>query len=190
MILTWLPELRHDQQPYKEYVREDFSFGNRAMSKGNESILLDKEGPNLSKFRSSSTAELHPKSHDEKHKQMLFASVMNRIIPIIVWKKLFRNPHTYSSVIGLIWALISFRYATFYYAMSIKSVLVSISFQTAHMDFLYDHCRWHVDMPRIVAKSIAILSVAGLDMAMFSLGMPFPGNLCYFLVVLPFFLRG
>lgn len=141
VILTWLPELRHDQQPYKEYVREDFSFGNRAMSKGNESILLDKEGPNLSKFRSSSTAELHPKSHDEKHKQMLFASVMNRLIPIIVWKKLFRNPHTYSSVIGLIWALISFRYATFYYAMSIKSVLVSISFQTAHMDFLYDHCR-------------------------------------------------
>lgn len=32
-------------------------------------------------------------------------------------------------------------------------------------------CRWHVVMPAIVAKSIAILSDAGLGMAMFSLGM-------------------
>lgn len=31
-------------------------------------------------------------------------------------------------------------------------------------------CRWHVQMPAIVAKSISILSDAGLGMAMFSLG--------------------
>jgi hypothetical protein len=30
--------------------------------------------------------------------------------------------------------------------------------------------RWHITMPAIVAKSIAILSDAGLGMAMFSLG--------------------
>jgi hypothetical protein len=31
-------------------------------------------------------------------------------------------------------------------------------------------CRWHVKMPDIIAKSISILSDAGLGMAMFSLG--------------------
>lgn len=30
--------------------------------------------------------------------------------------------------------------------------------------------RWHVEMPAIIAKSISILSDAGLGMAMFSLG--------------------
>ncbi|CAI0400436.1 unnamed protein product [Linum tenue] len=46
---------------------------------------------------------------------------------------------TYSSLIGLIWSLVSFR--------------------------------WHVTMPAIIAKSISILSDAGLGMAMFSLGL-------------------
>lgn len=36
---------------------------------------------------------------------------------------------------------------------------------------VYNICRWHVEMPAIVAKSIAILSDAGLGMAMFSLGI-------------------
>lgn len=31
--------------------------------------------------------------------------------------------------------------------------------------------RWGIEMPAIIAKSIAILSDAGLGMAMFSLGM-------------------
>ncbi|CAN1266832.1 Probable auxin efflux carrier component 8 [Linum perenne] len=46
---------------------------------------------------------------------------------------------TYSSLIGLVWSLVSFR--------------------------------WHVEMPAIIAKSISILSDAGLGMAMFSLGL-------------------
>eukprot|EP01018_Ginkgo_biloba_P007842 Gb_06199 [translate_table: standard] len=138
-VVAGLPEARHDQA-YEEYVREDFSFGNRAMSQGDESIPLDKEGPNLSKFGSSSTTELHPKGHDDsRHKQMPPASVMTRLILIMVWRKLIRNPNTYSSLIGLIWSLISFR--------------------------------WHIAMPKIIEKSISILSDAGLGMAMFSLGL-------------------
>lgn len=31
-------------------------------------------------------------------------------------------------------------------------------------------CRWNIEMPAIIAKSISILSDAGLGMAMFSLG--------------------
>lgn len=66
-------------------------------------------------------------------------SVMTRLILIMVWRKLIRNPNTYSSLIGLIWSLVSFR--------------------------------WNVEMPAIIAKSISILSDAGLGMAMFSLGL-------------------
>lgn len=38
--------------------------------------------------------------------------VMTRLILIMVWRKLVRNPNTYSSLIGLIWSLIHFRYCT------------------------------------------------------------------------------
>ncbi|XP_072967538.1 auxin efflux carrier component 2-like [Typha angustifolia] len=38
------------------------------------------------------------------------ASVMSRLILIMVWRKLIRNPNTYSSLFGLAWSLISFRF--------------------------------------------------------------------------------
>ncbi|XWS73343.1 hypothetical protein CRYUN_Cryun02cG0120100 [Craigia yunnanensis] len=45
-----------------------------------------------------------------KKQQMPPASVMTRLILIMVWRKLIRNPNTYSSLLGLIWSLISFRW--------------------------------------------------------------------------------
>ncbi|XP_057827659.1 probable auxin efflux carrier component 1c isoform X2 [Cryptomeria japonica] len=66
-------------------------------------------------------------------------SVMTRLILIMVWRKLIRNPNTYSSVLGLIWSLVAYR--------------------------------WNIKMPKLVHSSIAILSDAGLGMAMFSLGL-------------------
>ncbi|XP_077236102.1 putative auxin efflux carrier component 1c [Tasmannia lanceolata] len=103
----------------KEYLeREDFSFGNRELQES------EMNGTKIS---------------GEKGKAMPPASVMTRLILIMVWRKLIRNPNTYSSLIGLTWSLVSFR--------------------------------WHVQMPAIVAKSISILSDAGLGMAMFSLGL-------------------
>lgn len=41
--------------------------------------------------------------------QMPPASVMTRLILIMVWRKLIRNPNTYSSLFGLAWSLISFK---------------------------------------------------------------------------------
>jgi predicted permease len=38
------------------------------------------------------------------------ASVMTRLILIMVWRKLIRNPNTYSSLIGVIWSLVSYRF--------------------------------------------------------------------------------
>lgn len=120
---------------YDDFGRDEFSFGNKQVQNGAE-----REGPVLSKLGSSSTAELHPKaSVDAQPTAMPPTSVMTRLILIMVWRKLIRNPNTYSSLIGLTWSLVSFK--------------------------------WHVEMPAIVAKSIAILSDAGLGMAMFSLGL-------------------
>ncbi|XP_057950517.1 probable auxin efflux carrier component 1c isoform X2 [Malania oleifera] len=109
---------REDEEQYVE--REDFSFGNRGMERGemNKQDDGDKMG---------------------KAKTMPPTSVMTRLILIMVWRKLIRNPNTYSSLIGLTWSLVSFR--------------------------------WDVEMPAIIAKSISILSDAGLGMAMFSLGL-------------------
>ncbi|KAL6518106.1 Peptidyl-prolyl cis-trans isomerase NIMA-interacting protein 1 [Orobanche minor] len=84
-------------------------------------------------------AERENEGEKNKVKVMPPASVMTRLILIMVWRKLIRNPNTYSSLIGLTWSLVSFR--------------------------------WHVEMPAIIAKSISILSDAGLGMAMFSLGL-------------------
>lgn len=69
--------------------REDFTFGNKDM---NNHEGGDKVG-------------------DNKVKVMPPTSVMTRLILIMVWRKLIRNPNTYSSLFGIIWSLISFRYA-------------------------------------------------------------------------------
>ncbi|GAB2225450.1 hypothetical protein Droror1_Dr00006242 [Drosera rotundifolia] len=121
---------------FGEYAHDQFSYG-KPRANG-----TDDEGPALSKFSSNSTAELRPKAgaeDDARPTSMPPASVMTRLILIMVWRKLIMNPNTYSSLIGFTWSLISFR--------------------------------WHIEMPAIVAGSIAILSNAGLGMAMFSLGL-------------------
>ncbi|CAA3020738.1 auxin efflux carrier component 7-like isoform X1 [Olea europaea subsp. europaea] len=129
-----------DHHPQNGETKENFSFGGR----DNGVEEKEKEVPiELSKLGSSSTAELQPKAAGFQDcgvgKQMPPASVMTRLILIMVWRKLIRNPNTYSSLIGLIWSLVSFR--------------------------------WDVHMPKIIEKSISILSDAGLGMAMFSLGL-------------------
>ncbi|MQL67931.1 hypothetical protein Taro_000203 [Colocasia esculenta] len=124
---------------------------NLSFAGGDEEEGKERASDGLYKLGSSSTAELHPQDggfvpgklmsngKSEKQQQLPPASVMTRLILIMVWRKLIRNPNTYSSLIGVIWSLVSFR--------------------------------WNVDMPKIVAKSISILSDAGLGMAMFSLGL-------------------
>ncbi|URD85510.1 auxin efflux carrier [Musa troglodytarum] len=130
-------EAHHDA--YDVYARDGFSFRNRPFQ-GIETMQSD--GPSLSKLGSSSTAELHPKAGaagNPKPNSMPPASVMSRLILSMVWRKLIRNPNTYSSLLGVIWSLVSYR--------------------------------WDIEMPAIIARSISILSDAGLGMAMFSLGL-------------------
>ncbi|KAK4485628.1 hypothetical protein RD792_008271 [Penstemon davidsonii] len=81
---------------YDDFGRDEFSFGNKNGA--------ERGGPVLSKLGSSSTTELHPKTGIEsKPTAMPPTSVMTRLILIMVWRKLIRNPNTYSSLIGLIW---------------------------------------------------------------------------------------
>ncbi|KAG8089153.1 hypothetical protein GUJ93_ZPchr0011g27022 [Zizania palustris] len=109
---------------------DEYSFGNKN----------EKDGPTLSKLGSNSTAQLRPKDDSEERPAVMPpASVMTRLILIMVWRKLIRNPNTYSSLLGVIWSLVSYR--------------------------------WGIEMPAIMARSISILSDAGLGMAMFSLGL-------------------
>ncbi|KAL9239036.1 hypothetical protein vseg_013393 [Gypsophila vaccaria] len=110
---------RENQEEYLE--RDEFSFGNRVV----DGEMKGHHGDN--------------KADDSKSKALPPASVMTRLILIMVWRKLIRNPNTYSSLIGLVWSLVCFR--------------------------------WNLEMPAIIAKSISILSDAGLGMAMFSLGL-------------------
>ncbi|GMH26255.1 hypothetical protein Nepgr_028098 [Nepenthes gracilis] len=123
------------------FAGEDFSFGGGSgvMGGGDPEEREKEVSGGLSKLGS----DLHHKGAGTSDlaggKQMPPASVMTRLILIMVWRKLIRNPNTYSSLIGLVWSLIAFR--------------------------------WHVAMPKIVEKSISILSDAGLGMAMFSLGL-------------------
>ncbi|GFP90831.1 auxin efflux carrier component pjpin4 [Phtheirospermum japonicum] len=88
---------------------DDFSFGGGGAGRDHgDDEEKDKEGTaGLSKV--GSAGELDPKMAGAG-KHLPPASVMTRLILIMVWRKLIRNPNTYSSLIGLIWSLISFRW--------------------------------------------------------------------------------
>lgn len=86
--------------PANDFGGEEFSFAGKELEDDKE-----KEGgpTGLNKLGgSSSTAELHPKATGVADsgtvKQMPPASVMTRLILIMVWRKLIRNPNTYSSL--------------------------------------------------------------------------------------------
>ncbi|CAK8570288.1 unnamed protein product [Lathyrus sativus] len=51
-----------------------------------------------------------PKDQISSSQKMPYAFVMLRLILIVVGRKLSRNPNTYSSVLGLLWSLISFKW--------------------------------------------------------------------------------
>lgn len=57
-------------------------------------------------------------------KSMPPTSVMTRLILIMVWRKLIRNPNTYSSLIGLVWSLVSFRWDVKMPAIIEKSISI------------------------------------------------------------------
>ncbi|GFZ06462.1 auxin efflux carrier family protein [Actinidia rufa] len=80
---------------------------------GEKEIELLEDGSKLtptgSPFACQKKVDIKEEDGGKKH-QMPPASVMTRLIFIMVWRKLIRNPNTYSSLFGVVWSLISFRY--------------------------------------------------------------------------------
>lgn len=87
-----------------DFGGEEFSFGG---------VIVDGKDRDEKKEEKEGLTGLHAKAAGVQDsgagKQMPPASVMTRLILIMVWRKLIRNPNTYSSLIGLIWSLISYR---------------------------------------------------------------------------------
>ncbi|XP_022134645.1 probable auxin efflux carrier component 1c [Momordica charantia] len=99
----------HDQKevklvvsPRKDGEREEFSFGNRGMNSSSSNHNRHEMGAADQKGSSE--------NNGAASKTMPPASVMTRLILIMVWRKLIRNPNTYSSLVGLTWSLVSFRW--------------------------------------------------------------------------------
>ncbi|XP_020154776.1 auxin efflux carrier component 3a isoform X2 [Aegilops tauschii subsp. strangulata] len=76
------------------------------------------------KLNSSPGDEDGAESGRARQHQMPPASVMTRLILIMVWRKLIRNPNTYSSLIGLTWSLVAFRWHVSMPTMVEKSISI------------------------------------------------------------------
>jgi auxin efflux carrier family len=107
-------EGNRENQEYLE--RDDFSFGNRGL----DGQMENHEAPKVG---------------DGKPKTMPPASVMTRLILIMVWRKLIRNPNTYSSLIGLTWSLVSFRQNICPFLLCLKTIKI-LKFPAYKFEFL------------------------------------------------------
>ncbi|XAR48291.1 hypothetical protein NMG60_11031056 [Bertholletia excelsa] len=96
----------NNQEEYME--REEFSFGKR----GVEGEMNNHQGEKVVAGDSKGAKPMPP------------TSVMTRLILILVWRKLIRNPNTYSSLIGLTWSLVSFRWNVEMPAIIEKSISI------------------------------------------------------------------
>ncbi|XP_021745784.1 probable auxin efflux carrier component 1b [Chenopodium quinoa] len=92
---------------YDNYGKDGLELENKCGKNGQEV-----EGPMLNHC-SIKIAKTQPKTAarcEPKPTSMPPATVMTKLILIMVSRKLTRNPNTYSSILGLAWALISFRW--------------------------------------------------------------------------------
>ncbi|XP_027177207.1 auxin efflux carrier component 2 isoform X1 [Coffea eugenioides] len=93
-------------------LQEDVAASRAGKTNGDREIEIEdasKFPANASPFSCHKKIDFDDVAEAKKH-QMPPATVMTRLILIMVWRKLIRNPNTYSSLLGLIWSLISFRW--------------------------------------------------------------------------------
>ncbi|KAG0534171.1 hypothetical protein BDA96_04G256400 [Sorghum bicolor] len=90
-----------DRDDYVE--RDEFSFGNRGAMDRDAEAGDEKAAAATAVAGGDPNAVAAPTA-------MPPTSVMTRLILIMVWRKLIRNPNTYSSLIGVIWSLVCFRW--------------------------------------------------------------------------------
>ncbi|XP_042410063.1 probable auxin efflux carrier component 1b [Zingiber officinale] len=96
------------------------------------------------------------------------ASVMTRLILVMVWRKLIRNLNTYSSLLGVCWSLVSFRWGIEMPAIITKSISLLSDARLGMVMFSLGLLM--ALQPRIIACGN---SVAALAMAVRFLSGPF-----------------
>lgn len=111
LILSLLTIILSSANAMQDQI-ENASSGGKMSGEQREAQMED---GTASKFgtKSSSPYDTSQKKvgmEGQKNHQMPPASVMTRLILIMVWRKLIRNPNTYSSLLGLIWSLVSYRF--------------------------------------------------------------------------------
>ncbi|XP_022974370.1 auxin efflux carrier component 2 [Cucurbita maxima] len=88
----------------KNRDEESMEEGSKKRFKGNNN------GSSYSDFQKKMNIEDGDYEQKNNKQHMPPASVMTRLILIMVWRKLIRNPNTYSSLIGVVWSLVSYRW--------------------------------------------------------------------------------
>ncbi|XP_051225140.1 auxin efflux carrier component 3a isoform X1 [Lolium perenne] len=110
-------------------------YGSVAASGGGKTVELDGESVRCRADKRTTKLTSNPNGKDmdgaeedaagtARRQQMPPASVMTRLILIMVWRKLIRNPNTYSSLIGLTWSLVAFRWHISMPAIVEKSISI------------------------------------------------------------------
>ncbi|XP_042383122.1 probable auxin efflux carrier component 1c [Zingiber officinale] len=87
--------------------REEFSFPNKTTSLDKDGTPQPREGD---EEKAKTELAAAGKEGLREVTSMPPTSVMTRLILIMVWRRLIRNPNTYSSLIGIIWSLVCFRW--------------------------------------------------------------------------------
>ncbi|KAA8535697.1 hypothetical protein F0562_030700 [Nyssa sinensis] len=128
---------------------------------GDREIIIEehsKFGPTSSTFTLQGNVGVE--GSVEKKQQMPPASVVTKLILIMVWRKLIRNPNTYASLLGLIWSLISFRWNI--KMPSIVKGSISILSDTGLGMAMFSLGLFMALQPKIIAcgKSVATISLA------------------------------
>ncbi|KAM6596515.1 hypothetical protein CsatA_007039 [Cannabis sativa] len=103
---------------------------------------------------------IEEEEEENKKLEMPPASVMTKLILTMVWRKLIRNPNTYSSVIGLVWSLIAFR-VHITMPIMIEGIVTILSNTGLGMS-MFSLGLFMALQPKIIAcgKSLAALSLA------------------------------
>ncbi|XP_041017482.1 auxin efflux carrier component 2-like [Juglans microcarpa x Juglans regia] len=96
----------------------------------------------------------------KKRPQTLPPIVMTKLVVTMVWRKLTRNPNTYSSLLGIVWSLISFRWQV--KMPSIVNGCISIISDTGLGMAMFSLGLFMASQPNIIScgKSAAAFSMA------------------------------
>ncbi|XP_010451791.1 PREDICTED: auxin efflux carrier component 2-like isoform X2 [Camelina sativa] len=130
-------------------------------------VEMDQDGNNEGKSGVTSSPYMGKKGGDvedggpgPRKQQMPPASVMTRLILIMVWRKLIRNPNTYSSLFGLAWSLVSYKWNI--KMPTIMSGSISILSDAGLGMAMFSLGLFMALQPKIIAcgKSVAVFAMA------------------------------